>query len=266
MRKETNFNDSANLSVQFSEINCPITVYRRWKQMATILIVEDESDLSHLIARHLHLDMHDTLIASDGQAGMELWQKKQPDLVILDWNLPDMEGVEICRKMRESSVVPVIMLTARGHEMERIWGLDVGADDYMTKPFSMGELRARVRSLLRRMAMMHQPGTSPIHTPQKLDYGFIQLDPEKREVSIDQRLLDLTPKEYELLYLFLKHPGRVFSRKYLLEKVWDITYEGFDRTVDTHISRLRSKLKPYSASLQTVWGTGYKFVADKNDS
>ncbi|MFC7440227.1 response regulator transcription factor [Laceyella putida] len=233
--------------------------------MAMILIVEDESELSQLIARHLHLDMHETILAQTGQEGMELWREKKPDLVILDWNLPDMEGVAVCQKMRESSVTPVIMLTARGHEMERIWGLDVGADDYMTKPFSMGELRARVRSLLRRMAMMHQHGASPVQPPKILDYGFIQLDPEKREVSIDQRLLELTPKEYELLHLFLKHPGRVFSRKYLLEKVWDITYEGFDRTVDTHISRLRGKLKPYSSSLQTVWGTGYKFVIERVD-
>ena len=234
--------------------------------MPKILIVEDEVELAGLVAGELRRDSYDTLVAHTAGEGLELWKQEQPDLVILDWVLPDMEGIEVCRKIRQKSVVPILMLTARGSEMERIWGLDVGADDYMIKPFSTGELRARVRAMLRRMVLMEQEKGK--HEQTCIDYGFIRLNVETREVFLEDSLLELTPKEYELLHLFLAHPGRVLSRKFLLEQIWDLTYDGFDRTVDTHVSRLRRKLAPYSKHILTVWGMGYKFVLKtaNNDS
>ena len=227
--------------------------------MATILIVEDEAELAQLVAEQLQLDGHQTLIAENGREGLAMWEEHQPDLLILDWMLPELDGVEVCREIRRQSIVPVLMLTARGDEMERVWGLEVGADDYMTKPFSMRELQARVRAMLRRMALMRRE-VGDQAAENEVDHGFIRLLPDRREVQVDGNPLDLTPKEYELLCLFLTHPGRVFSRAYLLEKVWDIAYDGTDRSVDTHVSRLRRKLGPYSGTIHTVWGAGYKFL------
>lgn len=148
--------------------------------MPKILIVEDEVELAGLVAGELRRDSYDTLVAHTAGEGLELWKQEQPDLVILDWVLPDMEGIEVCRKIRQKSVVPILMLTARGSEMERIWGLDVGADDYMIKPFSTGELRARVRAMLRRMVLMEQEKGK--HEQTCIDYGFIRLNVETREV------------------------------------------------------------------------------------
>lgn len=227
--------------------------------MAVILIVEDEVELARLVSEQLQLDGHETLIAENGLKGLEMWEEHRPDLIILDWMLPEMDGVEVCREIRRHSIVPVLMLTARGNEMERVWGLEVGADDYMTKPFSMRELQARVRALLRRVALMRRE-IGVTHAEKEINHGFIRLLPDQREVLVDGTALDLTPKEYELLKLFLTHPGRVFSRAYLLEKVWDIAYDGTDRSVDTHVSRLRRKLGAYSGTIQTVWGSGYKFL------
>ena len=232
--------------------------------MPKILIVEDEVELAGLVAEELRRDSYEVVVAHTANEGLDLWDKEQPDLVILDWVLPDIEGIEVCRKIRQKSVVPILMLTARSSEMERIWGLDVGADDYMTKPFSTGELRARVRALLRRMVLMEQEKEKPGETC--IDYGFIRMNLETHEVFLEDSLLELTPKEYELLHLFLANPGRVFSRKFLLEQIWDLTYEGFDRTVDTHVSRLRRKLAPYSKRIQTVWGMGYKFVLKETNT
>lgn len=225
--------------------------------MANILLVEDERELADLISTQLRQDGHSIVVASDGRVGVELWKQEKPDLVILDWMLPELDGPEVCRRIRAESIVPVLMLTARAHEMDRVWGLEVGADDYMSKPFSMQELRARVRAILRRMNMLQQSraeSSVPI-----LDFKFIQIYPDHREVYIEGKKIYLTPKEYELLFLFLSNTDRVFSREYLLEKIWGLTYDGHDRTVDTHVSRIRRKLGSYSHTIQTVWGTGYKF-------
>lgn len=191
-----------------------------------------------------------------------MWKQEQPDLVILDWMLPRMDGVEVCRKIRETSIVPVMMLTAKGDEMEKVWGLEVGADDYMTKPFSTWELKARVRALLRRAAFGRERSESAAEGGV-LSFPFIQLDREKREVKLEDQLLVLTPKEYELLELFLSYPGRVFSRAYLMDRIWRADYLENDRTVDTQISRLRKKFGLYGKTIETVWGTGYKFSPGK---
>lgn len=191
-----------------------------------------------------------------------MWKQEQPDLVILDWMLPRMDGVEVCRKIRETSIVPVMMLTAKGDEMEKVWGLEVGADDYMTKPFSTWELKARVRALLRRAAFGRERSESASEGGV-LSFPFIQLDREKREVKLEDQLLVLTPKEYELLELFLSYPGRVFSRAYLMDRIWEADYLENDRTVDTQISRLRKKFGLYGKAIETVWGTGYKFNPGK---
>lgn len=191
-----------------------------------------------------------------------MWKQEQPDLVILDWMLPRMDGVEVCRKIRETSIVPVMMLTAKGDEMEKVWGLEVGADDYMTKPFSTWELKARVRALLRRAAFGRERSEFASEGGV-LSFPFIQLDREKREVKLEDQLLVLTPKEYELLELFLSYPGRVFSRAYLMDRIWEADYLENDRTVDTQISRLRKKFGLYGKAIETVWGTGYKFNPGK---
>ncbi|MDR6227017.1 response regulator transcription factor [Desmospora profundinema] len=229
--------------------------------MAKILIVEDERDLADLIAEQLTLDGHRTRTVHNGETGLKAWKEEQPDLVILDWMLPGMDGVHLCKEIRKQSVVPILMLTAKGEEMERVWGLEMGADDYMTKPFSMRELQARVRASLRRVVLMERKiQNSP---PSVVDHGFIRLLADQREVHLEGAVLELTPKEYELLSLLLSHPRRVFSRTYLLEEIWGGYHVHNDRSVDSHVSRLRRKLVPYSASIETVWGTGYRFVPDR---
>lgn len=230
--------------------------------MSLILLVEDEERLGQLISEQLRLEGHRVTVASDGEEGYRMWKQEQPDLVILDWMLPRMDGVEVCRKIRETSIVPVMMLTAKGDEMEKVWGLEVGADDYMTKPFSTWELKARVRALLRRAAFGRERSESAAEGGV-LSFPFIQLDREKREVKLEDQLLVLTPKEYELLELFLSYPGRVFSRAYLMDRIWRADYLENDRTVDTQISRLRKKFGLYGKTIETVWGTGYKFSPGK---
>ncbi|WP_268235870.1 response regulator transcription factor [Kroppenstedtia guangzhouensis] len=230
--------------------------------LSHILLVEDEERLGQLISEQLHLEGHRVSVASDGEEGYRMWMQEQPDLVILDWMLPRMDGVEVCRKIRETSIVPVMMLTARGDEMEKVWGLEVGADDYMTKPFSTRELKARVRALLRRAAFGKERSESTCEDGV-LSFPFMQLDRERREVKLEEQLLVLTPKEYELLELFLSYPGRVFSRAYLMDRIWRADYLENDRTVDTQISRLRKKMGIYGKTIETVWGTGYKFNPGK---
>jgi DNA-binding response OmpR family regulator len=228
--------------------------------VANILIVEDERDLAELIAEQLHLDGHVTRMVFDGKEGLRVWKEEQPDLVILDWMLPGMDGVQLCKEIREQSVVPILMLTAKGTEMERVWGLEMGADDYMTKPFSMRELQARVRAALRRVVLMEKRRET--HQESIIDHGFICLLKDQHEIRLEGKKLELTPKEFELLSLLLASPRRVFSRTYLVDRIWGGYHVHQDRSVDSHISRLRRKLKPYAACIETVWGTGYRFVPE----
>ncbi len=224
--------------------------------MATILVVEDEHELAALIRRQLEGAGHTALVAHDGQTALLIAAQARPDLLILDWMLPGLDGLTVMRRLRERSTVPVLMLTARDDEADRVLGLEVGADDYMTKPFSLRELMARVRAILRRVELLTRP-SEEVAAPLVLDRLII--DPVARRVEANGELLELTVKEYDLLLLLARHPGRSFSRAYLLDQIWGADYEGGDRSVDTHIVRLRRKLGEVGERIATVWGVGYRF-------
>jgi DNA-binding response OmpR family regulator len=227
--------------------------------MSTILIVEDERNLCDLIRDSLQEQGYRVLQAFDGPSALTMARDAVPDLVILDIMLPGMDGLEVCRRLRQGSIVPILMLTARAEEIDRVLGLELGADDYLTKPFSMRELKARVRALLRRVEMMQSPKLS---ARQVVTSAGLYLDPSSYETRLDDQSIDLTPKEFGLLYLLVRHPGRVFSRAYLLDEIWGYEAAAYDRTVDTHIYRLRQKLGAEGQIAQrivAVRGIGYKF-------
>ena len=232
--------------------------------MGTILIVEDERDLSNLVRRHLEDEGHRVVQSFDGPSGALAAAQERPDLVILDWMLPRLDGLEVCRRIRRDSIVPILMLTARSEEIDRVLGLEVGADDYLTKPFSVRELLARVRALLRRIEL-DQSGKTAESTPPVLQAGPLRVDVNQHLVSVDGRPIDLTPREFDLLALLVGNPGRAFARDYLMEKVWGYDAGGSDRTVDTHVLRLRKKLGVVGDRVETVWGIGYRFARMADD-
>ena len=243
--------------------------------MAAILVVEDEVDLCNLIRTKLEAEGHSVLQAFDGLAALRLVEVHRPHLVILDWMLPGLDGLAVCRQLRQHYLMPIIMLTARSEEIDRVLGLEVGADDYISKPFSIRELLARVRAVLRRVELDSR-SSAPVSTLTEdvsageqallpttsapLVRGPLSIYELERVVTLDGVELDLTPKEYELLVLLASHPGRAFSREFLLQHLWGYDYDGFDRTVDTHMTRLRKKLGTVSEKIVTVWGVGYRFV------
>jgi DNA-binding response OmpR family regulator len=227
--------------------------------MGRVLVVEDDTDLNELIARQLRQDGHEVLQAFDGEAGLEAVDRELPDLVVLDWMLPKLDGLVVCRRIRERHVVPVLMLTARSEEADIILGLEVGADDYLTKPFRIRELLARVRAILRRSERMHSDAIGSSASTSITVAGPISVSLDMRTATIDDSELDLTPKEFDLLSLFVQNPGRAFSREYLLERIWGDEVYVTDRTVDTHVQRLRKKLNDDADLIQTVWGIGYRF-------
>ena len=236
--------------------------------MARILVIEDERDLNDLIARQLRQEGHEVSQAYDGPDGLVAATTGAPDLVLLDWMLPGLDGLAIARKIRERQLVPILMLTARGEEADIVLGLEVGADDYLTKPFRMRELLARVRAMLRRVELDQTrvvaaapPAGSPGAEEDAVHAGTITVSAASRTATAHGVELELTPKEFDLLALFVKNPGRAFSRDYLLERVWSNDYEVTDRTVDTHVQRLRKKLGDDADAIRTVWGIGYKFQA-----
>ena len=229
--------------------------------MALVLVVEDEVDINNLVRDHLKADGHEVDQAFDGRTALALVQRRPPDLVILDWMLPDLDGLVVCRRLREEYLMPIIMLTARTEEVDRVLGLEVGADDYVPKPFSMRELLARARAALRRVALESRRSSTVVPSgPAPITQGPLRIEVAAHTATLDGKPLRLTPKEYELLVLFATHPGRAFSRDFLLERIWDQDFEGFDRAVDTHIRRLRAKLGPFGDSIATVWGVGYRFM------
>jgi DNA-binding response OmpR family regulator len=243
--------------------------------MATILVVEDEVDLNNLVRSHLEAEGHAVHQAFDGPGSLKLVEETAPDLIILDWMLPGMDGLSVCRQVRQRHLTPILMLTARSEEIDRVLGLEVGADDYVVKPFSIRELMARVRAMLRRVsldAQMNQADamqTAPVAglggavvppAAQPIVRGSLVVDVASHSASLDGQELDLTPKEFELLALLAAHPGRAFSRDFLLQSLWGYDYDGVDRTVDTHIVRLRKKLGAVGDQIVTVWGVGYRFT------
>ena len=242
--------------------------------MATIVIVEDERDLNNLIRSHLEQDGYTVYQAFDGPSGLALVAEQRPDLVILDWMLPGRDGLAVCRQIREHHLMPIMMLTARSDEIDRVMGLEVGADDYVVKPFSIRELLARVRSILRRVALdtatmfrgdgdRAAGGSDPQSTlpppPAPLVYGPLQIDRANRRVTLDAQAIHLTRREFDLLVLLVAHPGRTFSRDFLLEHLWGYEYDGADRTVDSHVAQVRRKLGAYGDRIATVWGVGYRW-------
>ncbi|MFN2470175.1 MAG: response regulator transcription factor [Gaiellaceae bacterium] len=224
--------------------------------MPTVLVVDDEPIVREMVVRYLRRDGFETLEAGDGEQARELVESSQPDAVVLDIMLPGVDGLDLCRWIRGRSALPVILLTARGEESDRVVGLDLGADDYVTKPFSPRELSARVRAVLRRA----EPPSSP---EARITFEDLSLDAETREVRRHGRELRLTAKEFDLLWFLATHPRKVFSRDQLMSRIWG--YEAaFDTgTVTVHVRRLREKIEDVPSQpryLQTVWGVGYRFV------
>lgn len=232
-------------------------------ETTTILVVEDTRELAQVIARELAAAGYNVLGVGDGLSAVEAHAREQPDLVILDWMLPGIDGLEVLRRLRQRAPTPVLMLTARSEEADRVIGLEVGADDYLTKPFSMRELVARVRALLRREELIRQTLTADRDgSDEALALGAIRLDPQAHTATLIDAPLDLSPTEFALLHLLLRSPGRAFSRSYLLDTVWRESYIGGDRSVDNTVLRLRKKLEPFGEAIETVWGVGYRLRPD----
>ena len=224
-----------------------------------ILVVDDEPHIVELVRYNLQQDGYEVLAAGDGETALSKSASERPDLIILDLMLPGVDGLEVCRRLRRESAVPIIMLTARGGEVERIVGLDLGADDYVIKPFSPRELVARVRAVLRRHTREVAPPTA-----RPLCVGPLRLDAGTHDVMLAGRRVDLTAREFELLRLFMRHPNRVFTRDFLLEHLWGHDFYGSTRTVDMHVSRLREKIEDDPGEprfIVTVRGVGYKMRA-----
>lgn len=227
---------------------------------STILIVEDDQDTVRLVRLYLSRDGHKVLEANDGEEGLRVARERHPDLVILDLMLPGIDGFEVCRTLRNESDLPIIMLTARVEEEDRLLGLDVGADDYIAKPFSPRELAARVRAVLRRTAREQE---AVDRGPTELVHGDLRVNLKDRTVQMGHKELLLTPTEFRLLVLFMREPGRTFTRDQIIDRVFGYDFEGFDRSVDAHVSNLRRKLngemkKPMY--IHTVYGVGYKLA------
>ena len=221
--------------------------------MPTVLIADDEKNIVQLARMYLQAEGFTVDVASNGQEALDKARQGIPDLLVLDLMMPEMDGWEVCRKLRKESDLPIIMLTARGDDVDKIVGLELGADDYMTKPFNARELVARVKAVLRRYAA----GKSP---ERVLQVGDLRIDPERHEVTIGERTVELRPKEFELLTTLARNPGVVFDRERLLKLAWGYDYYGDSRTVDVHVTWLREKLRESTARIQTVWGVGYKLV------
>jgi DNA-binding response OmpR family regulator len=228
--------------------------------MSTVLVVEDEVDLSQLMRDRLAADGHEVVVVHNGLAALSAVSKRVPDVVLLDWMLPDMDGLAVCRRLREQHLMPIIMVTARGDEVDRVLGLEVGADDYLVKPFSIRELLARVRAMLRRVDLEGRRQGAP--AVDKVQSGPLVVDVGSRIATLEGVPMHLTRKEFELLHVLVSNPGRAFSREFLVERIWGSEFDGFDRAVDTHVTRLRRKLGPLGDRIVTVWGVGYRFMPE----
>jgi DNA-binding response OmpR family regulator len=226
-----------------------------------VLVVDDDVKTVELVKLYLNRDGYRVITAYNGNDALALARSSQPDLIVLDLMLPGMSGLDVCRILRKESDVPIIMLTALTTDDDRLAGLDLGADDYVTKPFSPRELAARVRAVLRRL-----PGE---RGPEKVDYGELSVDFLKHEAFLEGKPLGLTPVEFKVLGALVKEPGRVFSRAQIIEKALGHDFDGFDRTIDVHILKLRRKLEPDSRHprfIKTVYGAGYKLMEHDNNA
>lgn len=225
----------------------------------TILVVDDEPNIVEVVSAYLKRELYNVVTASDGETALLKAAQHSPDLIVLDVMLPSLDGLEVCRRIRAAGNTPVIMLTARGEETDKLLGLGFGADDYLTKPFSPRELVARIKAVLRRSAMSAspEPGRDSV-----LRFPGLKINPRTRLVETDSGPAELTAKEFDLLYFLASHPAEVFTRTQLLDQVWDYSYFGDTSTVTVHVRRLREKIEPDPMRpryIKTVWGVGYKF-------
>lgn len=219
--------------------------------MGTVLLVEDEKNLRKLIVTYLKREMIDVVEAVDGREALELWEENKYDLVILDVMLPEYDGWTVCKRIRQNSHVPIIMLTARAEESDKLFGFDLGVDDYVTKPFSVKELVARVKALLKR--------SNRQLLIEIIEVGELKVDKKMHQAFLNDEPIDLTPKEYDLLLVFLHNRNQALTREVILDSVWGYDYYGDLRTVDTHVKRLRKKLRHMGKQIITVRGLGYRF-------
>ena len=226
-----------------------------------VLVVDDDEKTVELVKLYLNRDGYRVITSYDGLEALRLARENRPDLIVLDLMLPGMDGLEICRTLREESDVPIIMLTARTTDQDKLTGLGLGADDYITKPFSPRELAARVRAVLRRL-----PGE---RGPAEIRQDKLRVNFRRHQASLDGRDLNLTPVEFKLLGVLVKEPGRVFNREQLIEDALGFDFDGFNRTIDVHILNLRRKIEPdpgHPSYIKTVYGAGYKFTGENSDS
>lgn len=232
--------------------------------MKKVLLIEDDRDIVNLLEIHLN-DLNCQLQkVYDGQSGLRMALKESFDLIILDLMLPQLDGLEVCRKLRAEKVMtPLLMLTARSEEIDKVLGLETGADDYLTKPFSIREFIARVKALFRRVEMT-TPADASRHA-KHISFDELDIEPIKRKVTLDGSRIELTPKEFDLLLLLASNPGRSYSRESLLNTVWGYEYNGYEHTVNSHINRLRTKIEPNLSTpryILTTWGVGYRFAEE----
>jgi DNA-binding response OmpR family regulator len=223
-----------------------------------ILVVDDEPSVTDLLAYNLRIASYEVLVAADGRTALNLARQSSPDLILLDLMLPEIDGLDLCRELRKTSPVPIIMITARGEEIDRVVGLEMGADDYVVKPFSVRELLARIKAVLRR-AQPSESDTEPAHVLR--GPGDLQMDSERRTATIGGQPIELTRLEFDLLYLLLRESGRVLTRESLLQQAWGYDYVGDTRAVDSAIKRLRARLRavaPQADAIEAVRGIGYK--------
>ena len=225
----------------------------------TILVVDDEPNILEVVSAYLRRELYHVVTATDGEAALKQFAESSPDLIVLDVMLPRLDGLEVCRRVRATSNTPIIMLTARSDETDKLVGLGIGADDYLTKPFSPRELVARIKAVLRRSLAVAppEPGADAI-----LKFPGLRINPRTRVVETDAKQVELTAKEFDLLYFLARHAQEVFTRTQLLDQVWDYSYYGDTSTVTVHVRRLRKKIEPDPLRpryVKTVWGVGYKF-------
>lgn len=232
--------------------------------MAKMLIADDNKQITSILSNYARKEGFEPLVALDGEEALRLFDEHEPDIamVLLDVMMPKMDGFEVCRRLRGKSLVPVIMVTARGEDFEKIMGLDIGADDYIIKPFSAGEVMARVRAILRRMQPREEKTAHNIYR-----YSNLMIDLDKYAVTVNGSEVPLTKKEVELLWTLAKNSSKVFSRDNLLDSLWGYDYYGDSRTVDSHIKRMRAKLDKFEHpgwEIKTIWGVGYRFEEKAN--
>lgn len=230
--------------------------------MEKILIADDNEDITDILANYIEREGYEALVAKDGEEALQLFWEQSPVLVLLDIMMPKVDGYEVCRRIREKSNVPILLVTARGEDFERVMGLDIGADDYIVKPFSPNEVMARVRAVLRRVPK----NSTIVHNDKIIQLSNLQVNMEEYSATINGKKVPLTKKEIETMWILVQNPNKVFTRDNLLDSLWGFDYFGDSRTVDSHIKRLRAKIDKEEHpdwKIKTIWGVGYKFECDE---